>query len=179
MNKPLFITCFLLLALCFGAAGQCSERENGQGRAPLSGEIAFSRGGGMEKKIDPFASPLKESEPVSAPPGHAVLRETLEKPKKYTKKKFSDDAYIDSFRLAGLIMPENGSAAERLAMIEDLSGRGQMLREGMSIGLGRVAAILEDRIVIEIGPKGARGRRYLRRKELVLKKSGELMNGAK
>ncbi len=93
---------------------------------------------------------------------------------------FSRNAYIESFKLAGLIVPENGSAGKKLAMVEDVSGRGYMLREGTSIGPGRVSAIFKDRIIIAIETRDDRGRTHIRRKELVLNKfSGGKANDIK
>jgi len=188
-----FMACFLWMMVWPGALANAGE--NPPDWAPLTPDIggpAHSQGSltpaiQMEKKgsdaradMDPFASPLNENRPdqraaqTSPPSG--------ERPGKASPKHQSPNkkGRLGQFRLTGLLTRSEGSVNEKIAMVEDASGEGHMLRKGDAIGPGRVIDILSDRIIIGIKIKDGSGKTRVEKTEWVPTLfSGEKISGEK
>jgi len=158
-----FMACFLWIALWPQTSGANAEKSP----LPQAPEAhREEKESGARIKNDPFASPFKKSEP-----DQRVAKKNLP-PEKSPEKtrirhKENGNGPLSQFRLAGLITWGEGSAREKIAMVEDASGKGHMLRKGDAIGSGRVIAIGDHRIVIGLKIKDSSGKTRVEKIELI------------
>ena len=164
---------FFLWMMAWPGAFWAAAGENPPARAPLPPDIggpAHSHGSltpaiqmgkkesGARADVDPFASPLKEDRPdqraaQKSPPSNKRPEKTSPRHPSQNKKD-----PLSPFRLAGLLTRSKGFAKEKIAMVEDASGKGHMLRKGDAIGPGRVIDIQNDRVIIGIKIKDGSGK---------------------
>ncbi|VEN72658.1 exported hypothetical protein [Candidatus Desulfarcum epimagneticum] len=110
---------------------------------------------------DPFAPPLEVLSPGPEKSGsenparlplkkNGPLKTETRKPRPVSHKNQAARRRPNPFRLTGILIPAGPSRQERVAMVEDASGRGRALKVGSSMGRWRVAAIHNDRVVMEM-----------------------------
>jgi type IV pilus assembly protein PilP len=161
----------LLLGLggCFDFGGDDEESGAPAERAPISknarpakdGEAKAGAGDTRQTytynaigKRDPFRSYIDEED---------ESKQVLEKKR---PKQPLENFTLDQLRLTGIIT----GIAMPMAMVEDPSGRGHMVKVGERVGpnSGRVSAILRDKLVITEECRDAAGRKRFNKLELTL-----------
>ncbi|MDM8526405.1 pilus assembly protein PilP [Desulfococcaceae bacterium HSG8] len=121
-------------------------------------EVAEKKPYDPKGKIDPFAPLFKEEQPVSKAQLEKKAKDAEEEEKKGKKKKKRrrkiriprtplEKVDLSQLKLVGIIHAQSGGT---VAMVEEASGKGYIIKEGTPIGIhgGRVAAILRDRVVV-------------------------------
>ena len=95
----------------------------------------------------------------------------------------SDDIVDENLQLTGMQLFEPGqltlvalmvAGGERLAMVQDFTGKGYIIKQGIKIGRrGVVADIIENKVIIEETARTRGGKTLTNQIAMVLKKEGE------
>ena len=125
------------------------------------GAVCQSAGEAASRVPDPFAPPWEISSPSpgkNAPENPArlplkkmgPLKTETRKPRRISPVSRAAREAPMPLTLTGILIPAGPSKQGWVAMVEDASGRGRALKVGSSMGRWRVAAIHNDRVVMEM-----------------------------
>ena len=139
------------------------------------------------KKSEPAEPPADDAQPVPSsinsitvhdrqatdpfePIFNAKDRHTVSKKKRSKRMPRTALEAIDlsQLKLVGVMLSESGN----IALVEDASGKGYVIKEGAYIGTnaGKVTQILKDRFIVEEELEGIDGKRVVQIREIILHK---------
>jgi len=119
-------------------------------------------------RFDPF-EPLFKEEKTEAQPVVSRSRKKKRRRPRTPLERIS----LAQLKVSAIIRSPKGN----LALVEDATGKGYVIRKGTYIGLnsGRVVAILKDKVIIEEETENLLGEYTIQKRELKLQKpAGEL-----
>ena len=155
---------FFLFQLCLAADAQNTEQETAEETTPIEIEKSTSDFQyQVEDRPDPFAPFVTEQ----ARRNPTVPDEIIDENEVLTGMQLFEPGQLT---LVALMM----SGGETLAMVQDFTGRGYVVEEGMKIGRrGVITSITEDKVLIEETARTRSGKILKNEIAMVLKREGE------
>jgi type IV pilus assembly protein PilP len=165
-----------------GNAGRSSTVYNQKSRRPEpKSDISITSNDSADKKIAGAHTATARLRPLYNPAGKTDPFEPLikETPKIQTESEtYADTDHkgptalekidLSQLKLTGVMLAASGNKA----LVREASGRGHVISEGTPIGIhrGRVAGVLQDKVIVKEKMKDLRGRFFFKETELKLNK---------